>query len=95
MSPPTTTIDHKRLVDPKITLGHIATTLMLLVILIGALISGVRLIEQNAEATRLNRQSIETIQDNRHYTRQKLNRIESKIDEVNRFLRNRRYDGGT
>jgi len=94
MSPPTT-IDHKRLVDPKITLGHIVATLMLLVILIGALISGVRLIEQNAERERLNRQSIETIQQNREFTLQKLDRIESKVDEVNRFLRNRRYDGGT
>ena len=94
MSPPTT-IDRHRLVDPKVTLGHIATTLMLLVILIGALISGVRMIEKNAEQESLNRQSIETIQDNCHCTRQKLDRIESKIDEVNRFLRNRRYDGGT
>ena len=68
---------------------------MLLVILIGALISGVAMVQKNAERERLNRQSIETIQQNREFTQQKLDRIESKVDEVNRFLRNRRYDGGT
>jgi len=75
--------------DPRVNIGHVLTTITLLFTLVGGLLWLNRMIERNRAESALNEQSIKQIQQNRFTMQRQLERIEGKVDEANRFLRNR------